>query len=335
MYRALVCMPYREEWSENVWDALSRMERADLRNALTLYRVDTSPVATDDLTSQIEKHISVADVVIFDLTGQNANVHLELGYALALGKPVLLIAQDPASVTSVLRGRVVESYNPNDAESLSGLSTRMLWRLKEKLTQIKAWKAQEEAQITTRLEYRVDCYRNRAVAGLHRYLRNARDTVDILTTNLSFLFETRNTQHEEADDLVHSYFDDIEAALQRSDSSVRVRILTLDPESDFAAKRGKQLGYAPALFRDNLRTALSRTSRRASEYAAQRWEIRTYDDFPNQIMFRVDDWIFHSVVAQPLQSRNYITLKFSVQQAGVAESFIHHFQSVWGRASHV
>jgi hypothetical protein len=35
-------------------------------------------------------------------------------------------------------------------------------------------------------------------------------------------------------------------------------------------------------------------------------------------------------VAQPTQSRNHVTFKLNRKQAGVENSFIAHFQNIWG-----
>jgi hypothetical protein len=75
---------------------------------------------------------------------------------------------------------------------------------------------------------------------------------------------------------------------------------------------------------------LAETKKVASSYASDRFEVRTYDDFPNQITFRIDQYIFNCVVAQPTQSRNHLTFKLDRQQMGVDNSFITHFQKVWG-----
>jgi hypothetical protein len=65
-----------------------------------------------------------------------------------------------------------------------------------------------------------------------------------------------------------------------------------------------------------LRTSLSDTMKIAAFYPSDRFEVRTYEDFPNQITFRIDNWIFNCVVAQPTQS------------LGVDNSFMNHFQNV-------
>jgi len=327
MYNVLVCMPYSKAWSDHVWQALSRIIQKDTTKSLNVYRVDTAQFQKDMIAELIESELMRAHVVIFDLTEVNPNVHIEVGFALALKTPTFFITQDRKWVTTHLQGRIVEEYDAKSDDSLDRLSAMLLLRIKDK---IKAIKEEEDvASRVIRLEehYQVECYSNREVAGLENYFRNATRRIDILTTNLSFLFE----KYDQASD--RTYFDEITTALSKPGSMLKVQILTLDPESDFAAKRGKQLGYSPAVFRDALRKARADTLDVAKNYPLERFEVRAYGDFPNQITFRIDNFVFHCVVAQPTQSRNHLTFKLDKRQLGVENSFINHFRNVWGDAS--
>lgn len=320
MKNVVVVMPYGAPWSELVWGALLQITTKDTAKQLTLHRVDTRDTPADYLDEKIESVNRGAQIILADLTGSNPNVLIEVGIALALQTPILLIAQDRRSVPTHLKGRIVEEYDPNDPDSLDRLTTILLLRMREKM-QLAAAQLIERRSLPV---YPAECYSTRRLARLENYFRKARVRIDILTTNLGFLFE------EYGDD-GRSYFDDIREALDRSDSKTKIRVLTLDPESDFAAKRGKQLGYAPGLFRESLRKALEETKKIASAYPLEQFEVRTYDDFPNQIMFRIDDEVFHCVVAQPTQSRNHLTIKLDRRHDAVDRSFLAHFQQIWGR----
>lgn len=52
----------------------------------------------DDILTRIYKQIEVADVVISEMTGRNPNVFYETGYAHALGKRVILIANEKEDI---------------------------------------------------------------------------------------------------------------------------------------------------------------------------------------------------------------------------------------------
>ncbi|MFC1573318.1 nucleoside 2-deoxyribosyltransferase [Candidatus Eisenbacteria bacterium] len=324
MHNMLICMPYTEDWSDQVWEALSQIMQKDTSRSINVYRVDTTKIDKDRIADQIEAEIEKAHVVVFDLTGVNPNVHIEIGFALALEKPVFFITQDRRWITTHLQGRVIEEYSL-EADSLERLSLLLLDRARDKIQVIEERKESRHAVLSAQDTYHVECCRNRASAHLEKYIQKASDRIDILTTNVSFLFERYTSTSTK------TYFDELNGALSRKGSVLKVRILTLDPESDFAAKRGKQLGYSPTIFRNALRKALEETRAIASKYPLERFEVRTYDDFPNQITYRIDEWIFHCVVVQPTASRKNLTFRLDRHQAGVESSFISHFQNVWGK----
>jgi nucleoside 2-deoxyribosyltransferase len=327
--QVMVIMPYTAPWSERVWDALRRMELQDTAKSIRLNRVDTRNVQADNLADHIERSIADADVVIADLTEINPNVHIEIGFLLALRRPLLFITQDRKWITTHLQGRIIDEYNSDDDDSLQRLTGTMFFRVRDKLDVIKAQQESARIRLSTQVTYHVECFSHRDAVGLQNYLRDARSRVDIITTNLAFLFE----EYGQTGGAGRTYFDELRTALEREGSKLKVRILTLDPESDFAAKRGRQLGFSAEIFRNMLRHSLSDTKKIAASYPYDRFEVRTYEDFPNQITFRIDNWIFNCVVAQPTQSRNHLTFKLDRQNQGVDTSFVSHFQSVWGKAA--
>ncbi|MDP8239378.1 MAG: hypothetical protein P9X24_09835 [Candidatus Hatepunaea meridiana] len=327
MNQVMIIMPYTASWSERVWKALHLIEKQDTKNSLHVSRVDTRTLEADNLAENIEHNISQADVIIADLSEINPNVHIEIGFLIALRKPLLFITQDRKWVTTHLQGRVVDEYMHDDDESLKRLTSTMYFRVLDKLDVIRAQEESMRARISTQEKYQVECYSHRKEVGLENYFKNSQNRVDFLTTNLSFLFEEYDERNR------RTYFDELKTAMERVDSKLKIRILTLDPESDFAAKRGKQLGFLPGVFRDMLRQSLAETKRIAVTYPSDRFEVRTYEDFPNQISFRIDNWIFNCVVAQPTQSRNQLTFKLDRRNQGVDNSFINHFQNVWGKST--
>jgi hypothetical protein len=289
--------------------------------------VDQEVPEEDHLHAEIEARVSEAHIVIADVTNNNPNVHIEIGYAIARKIPIFIITQDRDSVPAHLRSRIVGAYDRTDKDSRMALAESLFHRIQEKIRDIE--KEQERESIATALsnEYSVTCYADRAAVKLQDYFRKANEHIDILTTNLAFLFENHSGNR--------TYFDAVEGALKRS-SKLKVRILTLDPESDYASRRAEQLDKSPAVFRNELREALKRTLALARKYRPMkgadgdvRFQVGIYKDFPTQITYRVDNWVFHSVVARGLQSRRHVTFKLDARRAGVAESFINHFASLW------
>ncbi len=113
--RCFIIMPFSEAWSAAVTRAI--------RDACA--RCDVQVVRGDDIFSptdildDIWQQIILADFVIADLTGSNANVYYELGMAHALGKPVILLAQHEDHVPIDLKTRRWFPYDPEGAKELA------------------------------------------------------------------------------------------------------------------------------------------------------------------------------------------------------------------------
>lgn len=90
--RVFVLMPFGPSWSRSVYEMIKRAVEA-LDSTAIVTRADdiTMPGRISD---QIVAEIVSADVVVADVTGLNANVMWELGYAHALGKAAVILNQD-------------------------------------------------------------------------------------------------------------------------------------------------------------------------------------------------------------------------------------------------
>ena len=139
----VVVMPFTTPWSNAVWDALLRITSKDTAKQLNLIRVDTRDTPADFLDEKIESINKGAQIILADLTGNNPNVLIEVGLALALKTPLFLITQDRKSVATHLKGRIVEEYNPDDPDSLEQLTTTLLLRMKERIQLVDAQLTQQ------------------------------------------------------------------------------------------------------------------------------------------------------------------------------------------------
>lgn len=71
--------------------------------------------AAEPITDGVWSDIRQSDLVIADLTGRNANVYYEVGFAHAIGKPLIMLAQKTEDITSDLRHiRAVVYTGPDD-----------------------------------------------------------------------------------------------------------------------------------------------------------------------------------------------------------------------------
>jgi hypothetical protein len=82
-------------------------------------RVDTS-VFTGDILGRIKSRIETAALVVADLTGANANVYLEVGYAWGKGRPTLLLVRQVDDLKFDVRGQRCIVY-----ENIVDLSRKM------------------------------------------------------------------------------------------------------------------------------------------------------------------------------------------------------------------
>jgi hypothetical protein len=87
-----VIMPFGDVF-DLVWEYGIRQALSRSRGQWECWRADDI-ARSGDIVRQVLGHIERADVVLADLTGGNANVLYELGYAHAKGKPLVLVTQD-------------------------------------------------------------------------------------------------------------------------------------------------------------------------------------------------------------------------------------------------
>ena len=116
---AFMIMPFGPEDLQVVYEDFLR-PTLEARCLVTCVRADDifgSGVVMDDVQGAIQE----ADIVVADLTGQNANVFYEVGIAHAVDKPVLLLAQSLDDVPFDLRHRriLIYEYSPRGCKRLT------------------------------------------------------------------------------------------------------------------------------------------------------------------------------------------------------------------------
>ncbi len=294
------------------------------RARVDVFRVDTSPREDyGSLHKDIEIQVEHADILVADVTGKNPNVHIEVGLAIASGKEVLLCTQKKEDVCTHLLDRLFIVYHPT-AGGLDELSRQIRLSILGSLR--RASLEREARRLTLQLAptYHVSCYKDRAIANLGKVFSGAKRGIDILTTNLSWLLE-KDPLSKKSD------WECIREAIE-SNERVQLRILTLDPQSEIAAQRARQLGFDPGNFRNQLQRAYDEVKTFAAKFDTSRVEVRLYNELPTQITFHVDYEVYTCIVGQPMQSRSYPVLKFDEANLGVKEAFISHFLAVWKEA---
>jgi len=297
---------HQERLFQQIEEAVNRLNRAG-GYTIELTRADfTPPLSVASLEEHLKDFIASSDFIIAEISQINPNVLFEMGYAIGLRKPVVIMAQQGTAIPADFRGRLYFQYAEDDFELLPQMLQNFL------RSAVDSCLAQQH-----QTRYYVETFSNRSVADLTQRLLKAENSVDILTTNLY--------------SIVTANYPKILIERLKKHPSLEVRILTLDPESDFAASRAKQIGISIRSFREQLRESFRKVSEALSKYSEQ-CEIGVYDEFPNQIAFRIDRHVYINIVSANQQSRNNILFKLKETDAGVSGSILSHFDTLWQRS---
>jgi hypothetical protein len=291
---------------EKVEETINRVNTLN-EYSIELIRADLKePLSISSLEEHLKTHIDNCSFAIAEISQLNPNVMFELGYAIGIGKPVIIMAQKGVKLPADFSGRLFFQY-----------SVDMLDIIPQKFKGFIIGAIDSSIANRQKNKYNVKAFVNRNSSDLIEKLKQSELNIDIITTNLKSFIES-------------GMADIIKIQLEKK-TNLKVRILTLDPESDFAAHRARQLKDSTRFFREELRLSLMQTSQMLY-YFPKRCKIATFDEFPPQISFRIDDAIYSNMVSSNQQSRYNIILRFHESDAGVMQTFIQHFNTVWGRS---
>lgn len=98
---AFVAMPFADAFSDVYHYGIQGAVRS---SGYLCERADLSAY-TGDVMGWVKRRISSASFVVADMTGANANVYLEVGYAWASGIPTILLTQDAADLEFNVKGQ--------------------------------------------------------------------------------------------------------------------------------------------------------------------------------------------------------------------------------------
>lgn len=288
-----------------VYDVLMTLSSIRPTMPIQVRRADTGNISKEDLHEHVVTRLHQSDFCIADLTGQNPNVLYEAGVAKGIGLAVILICQDRKSdVPSDLAKYITVQYKP---DRLSDLPSALAAHLDVVREEIVARRSRRSAHV----EY----FASRMDADVRRRILAANRRIDILQTNLVTV--------------ATDYLQQIrERMRQRPD--LKLRLLTLNPQSIFVNYRGAQVGFADniALYREELDGNLKSVHFALREFGA-RVQVRVYDDFPNQIAFYFDDEILLCVVSATGRSRENCAFLLDARLLGAEHSFTGHFDYLW------
>lgn len=348
--QAFVSMPFGDdpEMLENEWTKLFNHGLLPLQGKIDglpknithtpikLWRADRN-LSSLSLKVNVMKGIEQSAFVICVLTSSlvkgtsglrltNPNVLWELGYAEALGKPIVVMADDPSlSQLPILTGTPnVCTYNHTVVRETKAKDAPEVFQNIAKNLVPFITQALEDARRGSSNRHRASAltFSSRESVDLASMIENAKSQVDILTTNLNyFVFEK-----------LKGNSNPFKKAIANGAS---IRVVTMDPESVIAEYRAKQLvrGQDVPGYRRELRQGIIELYNKLGK--SPHFQLHIYNDLPLQITFRIDDTILTSVTTRGERARKRIQVQFKLYDEGVTESFVSHFQSMFDNSTDV
>ena len=341
---AFVSMPFGDdpESQENDWTKLyeygikpleTKLPEQKSYEPIVLFRADRT-LNSLGLKSNVKSLIEQSTIVIGVLTTtslavkdgpgirlSNPNVLWELGYAEALGKPIVALADNESlRAMPVLAGVpnvCVYNHDLVRAAKQKDASTALV-KISRDLAPF-VTKACDDARRgqSGQARTRATAYASRDDVQLPEIISGADHHVDILTTNVNYFLTGKfqsGANHPFANALKNG---------------ATVRIVTMDPESVIAEYRARQLGRGDDIpgYRRELREGIVQLYETFG--TEDTFYLHIYNDLPLQITIRIDETIITSVVTRGDRARKRIQIQFNLHDEGVTESFVSHFQSMF------
>jgi hypothetical protein len=285
------------------------------------------------LQDRIDSFIKVSDICIADLTtskspheNRNENVLLEVGAAYALQKPVIPITNPSSTLPTDIIGNI---YIDLDPESLSNQEN--IQRMKEAFCTKLRRSLHDSRQFLRRhnpSQFMVYGYDKRSNIDFHSWVRRSVKRIYVLTTNLDFLVHQPFTIDKEEKEM--TILEMIRIEIGKKPKDFELRVLTLDPDSNFTNDRAKALDLDRRAFREDLRAHLSTVQDFIiSEACVRTARLGVYDACPLQMTFFFDDFVISSVVADGKPSRECVAYLHNLAVGGANETYEPHFQKMW------
>ena len=120
-----VIMPFAQDFEDVYATIKANVESATATASGRCFRLDESQPA-GRITERLLKEISSASFCVADLTGNKPNVMWELGYAMALGRPAVIVTQHLAELPFDIRDMQSLEYDRNRLSSTLGAPLRKI-----------------------------------------------------------------------------------------------------------------------------------------------------------------------------------------------------------------
>jgi hypothetical protein len=118
-------MPFDRDFEDVYATIKSSVESATATSSGRCFRLDESQPA-GRITERLLREISSATFCVADLTGNKPNVMWEVGYAMALGQPTVIVTQRLADLPFDIRDMQSLEYDRNRLSSTLGVPLRKI-----------------------------------------------------------------------------------------------------------------------------------------------------------------------------------------------------------------
>lgn len=337
--RVFIIQPFTARHSEEFKNVVVSVCNAS-GGLFQAYRADDEPAATSRLQDRIDSYIKKADICVADLCGtRNENALLEVGAAYTLSIPVVAVSD--RELPSDIIGNLWITFDPakaSDEEHLATFRKHLEFRLRE---------ARREIGRPRSGQFMAYAYDSRRNVDFYSLVNSCEKRISILTTNLGFVVDEplatsgfRSLGSLEAGNdtpgagqAPKTLLEMIASKLSNKPPDFMIRILSLDPDSNFTNDRASALDRDKREFRDAMRQDLEALIAFVkSQQCTRSFQIKLYDESPLQMTYFFDDEVVASVVAKGRSSRDLVTYQHSLLAHGAKETYEQHFENLWGGA---
>ena len=151
---------------------------------------------------------------------------------------------------------------------------------------------------------------------VNKLFKNSKSEIKILNTYLPFIV-------------------DLEDGIQQAvDNGCVIKILLLDPESQFASKRGETIGFKdPTTVSRWIHNNIEEIGRiREKCHNPQNIELRLFDRLPIISLIGIGEKTIIGFFLEKVASFKGPNIELIYKEGGVAEYFINHFNEIWDRS---
>jgi hypothetical protein len=175
---------------------------------------------------------------------------------------------------------------------------------------------------------------NRRVVDFYSFIKRSQERIYILTTNLNFITNEKLLCNDPEIKQSQTLLQMIGDTINNKPKNFSVRILALDPDSNYVNERAAALYRNKQTFREKLRSDLNTLKKfvESTECDAS-IIVRTYDAYPLQMTYFFDEYVLSSVVSFGRSSRDCTTYLHSLRDRGARETFESHFENLWGNST--